>query len=226
MLDRVLAPLKVENLNWNREGLSLHANFFVDVGQRVALLGKSGSGKTTLLRLIAGLESMDKAQGKILLADLDIVPMSPQKRDIGLVSQDLALFSHLNVMENVVFGLRVRGVGRAEREKEASIWLDRVGLTPLANSPVERLSGGEKQRVAFIRALIWKPRLILLDEPFSALDPDLRTTVRDELVRLHAYWPAPLLLVTHDEQDLQAVATDRLYLRWEPTSGRREVQKG
>ena len=120
------------------------------------------------------------------------------------------MFPSLSVVENAFFGLRMRGVPKDQCEAEALIWLERVGLKSLATASVDTLSGGERQRVAFVRALIWKPRLMLLDEPFSALDTALRATLRHELVELHKLWPVPLLFVTHDQADFEAVATLQL----------------
>jgi ABC-type nitrate/sulfonate/bicarbonate transport system ATPase subunit len=113
----------------------------------------------------------------------------------------------MSVAENAAFGLRMRGVAKAERRAQALKWLERVGLADRADSAVHSLSGGEKQRVAFVRALIWKPRLLLLDEPFSALDAELRAGLRRELLSLLAEWPVPMILVTHDREDAEALAT-------------------
>jgi ABC-type Fe3+/spermidine/putrescine transport system ATPase subunit len=191
------------------QGFELRADFEVQPGERLAVLGRSGSGKTTLLRLIAGLESLapSRDQGTICLGAREITHVSPQSREIGYVFQDAALFESMSVLENAAFGLRMRGVGRSQRCETVLPWLERVGLRDRADHGVQRLSGGERQRVAFVRALVWKPRLLLLDEPFSALDHDLRQTLREELLRLHAAWPVPLIVVTHDREDVEALAT-------------------
>jgi len=225
LINLEIQPLHVQNIRKNIVDFELQAHFSVEVGQRVVLLGKSGSGKTTLLRIIAGLDSITPpdGSGKVLMGGRDITSLTPQERDIGYIFQDQALFTGMSVMDNVTFGLRIRKVSRIEREKEAMLWLERVGLSARAQSPVTHLSGGERQRVAFIRALIWKPRLLLLDEPFSALDPELRTVLRNELVDLHRLWPAPMLLVTHDELDIQSVATSTLKLDWDPRNNVRKV---
>lgn len=199
----------------------LKADFTVHSGERVAIQGRSGSGKTTLLRIIAGLEdfSQDIPGGEILLGGRKLTRLPTEKREIGLVFQDAALFPTLSVAENAAFGLKIRGVSRRDRLEQTMSWLRRVDLAELADAPVATLSGGEKQRVAFVRAILWKPRLLLLDEPFSALDPDARAALRSELVKLHELWPVPLILVTHDAADVQAVAT-RIIPYTEEDSGR------
>jgi ABC-type sugar transport system ATPase subunit len=222
-----LKPLRVENLIKSYDDFVLNAHFQVEVGERLALVGKSGGGKTTLLRLIAGLDSLQPptGSGRVFLGERDLTQTPPQNRQIGLVFQDQALFSHFNVLENVAFGLKVRGMPKKLREKEAKEWLMKAGLSEKANQAVSYLSGGEKQRVAFIRALIWHPQIVLLDEPFSALDPELRTSLRQELMELHRLWPAPLIIVTHDETDLHTLATGKLLLEWDQKSPVRTVKR-
>ncbi len=206
---------------------TLAADFSLAHGERAALVGKSGIGKTTLLRLIAGLEAPDS--GKIYLGNQEVTSWSPQKRRIGFVFQEPALFPSLDVLGNAIFGLLHHsgqpGCSRAEAEKVGMEWLEKVGLAERAHSPVGHLSGGEAQRLAFVRALIWKPQLILLDEPFSALDAELRQELRLELLRLHEQWPVPLLLVSHDAQDLEAIANVRLELKALPDSSERVVMR-
>lgn len=227
LVQRELSPLRIESLRKKMSDFTLMADFTIPVGERIALVGRSGSGKTTLLRIIAGLESLvsGRDEGKIFLGEKQITNLKPQQRQIGFVFQDHALFTGLNVMDNVTFGLRMRGVSKIERESRALDWLERVGLKDRIQYPIEKLSGGEKQRVALIRALIWKPKLLLLDEPFSALDSELKGVLRKELIELHRLWPAPILLVTHDETDIQAVATRRLSLEWNSHSAVRQVKK-
>jgi ABC-type Fe3+/spermidine/putrescine transport system ATPase subunit len=222
-----LADLRVENLVKKVADFTLQADFTVQVGERVGLLGKSGSGKTTLLRTLAGLESLrsDSDSGSIFLGKKEVTTLPSQAREMGFVFQDLALFSSLSVLENVTFGLRMKNVKKTEREALGISWLERVGLQSKANSSVLHLSGGEKQRVAFIRALIWKPKLILLDEPFTALDPHLRSDLHKQLIELHQLWPAPLILVTHDPFDLRQIATDQMNLTWDPNFPIRRVSR-
>jgi len=209
-----LPSLQVENLTKQVGDFILDAHFTVAAGERAILLGPSGSGKTTLLRILAGLEPLCPPRdcGKIRLGDTEITHLPPQERDIAFVFQDATLFPAMNVLENVTFALKMRGISAEERGAQADHWLEKVDLKAKKYSGVTHLSGGEKQRVAFVRALIWKPRLILLDEPFSALDTQLRELLRKELLDLHKLWPAPLVLVTHDRADIQAVGTVKLSL--------------
>lgn len=197
------------------------ADLKVSPGERLGLVGPSGAGKTVLLRTIAGLESFD--EGQVRMGSRDWANVPAHQRDVGFVFQDQVLFPSMNVGENVAFGLRMRGVKREVREGEALSWLERVGLRNRARSSVETLSGGERQRVAFVRALIFKPRLILLDEPFSALDSSARESLSAELLRLHSYWPAPLIVVSHGAIDLEKLATRRLQIHMEGGGALRRV---
>jgi ABC-type sugar transport system ATPase subunit len=209
------AGLRIENLRKrvldSSGDFTLAADFSLGQGERAALIGKSGIGKTTLLRLVAGLEPLDS--GRVWIGGHDVTAWAPQKRRVGFVFQEAALFPSLDVLGNVIFGLSQQGVPRSEAEKQGLEWLEKVELLDKARSSIGTLSGGEAQRVAFARALIWKPQLILLDEPFSALDAELRQGLRLQLLRLHEQWPVPLLLVSHDAQDLEAIANVRLTLR-------------
>ncbi|MDB4887529.1 MAG: transporter related protein [Gemmatimonadetes bacterium] len=177
-------------------------------GELVALVGASGSGKTTTLRIAAGYEAPDR--GRVLTADergsRDITHEPPQRRGFGMVFQHYALFPHMRVEENVAFGLEARGVGKAERLARARESLAGVGLGDKAARPVQALSGGEQQRVALARALVIAPRVLLLDEPLSNLDPTLRQTMRDELRLTLRRSGVTALFVTHDQEDAFAVA--------------------
>jgi len=213
--------LKVSGLSKRIANFELQASFALGRAERMVIQAASGSGKTSLLRMLAGLETADR--GSIVLGGRDITRMAPPGRGIGVVFQDAALFGSMSVAENVAFGLRMRGVGKGRRREEALQWLARVGMKAQADLSVDRLSGGEKQRVAFARALIWKPRLLLLDEPFSALDTELRQGLRRELLELLRDWPVPMILVSHDREDAEALAT----CRWsivENTAGFRKLQ--
>jgi ABC-type Fe3+/spermidine/putrescine transport system ATPase subunit len=180
----------------------------ISAGELVALVGASGSGKTTTLRIAAGYETPDR--GRVLVADgaqqRDITREPPQRRGFGMVFQHYALFPHMRVEENVAFGLEARGVKRAERLTRARAALDGVGLGGKAARPVQALSGGEQQRVALARALVIEPRVLLLDEPLSNLDPTLRQTMRDELRATLVRSGVTALFVTHDQEDAFAVA--------------------
>ncbi len=178
-------------------------------GKVLALLGPSGAGKSTILRLIAGLEPVDA--GEIRLGDAIVsapgARLPAEARRVGMVFQDFALFPHLTVGENVAFGLDK--LARPERERQALRWLDRVGLKHRAHAYPHELSGGEQQRVALARALAPKPRAVLLDEPFSGLDPVQRAELRE--VTLGALADTTTLFVTHDAEEALLVA-DRLVI--------------
>jgi ABC-type Fe3+/spermidine/putrescine transport system ATPase subunit len=184
-------------------------SFDVAPGELVALIGASGSGKTTTLRMVAGYEMPDA--GRVELDGRDITRLPPQRRDFGMVFQHYALFPHMTVGENVAFGLEARGVGRAERRARAARALANVGLQGATGRPVQSLSGGEQQRVALARALVIEPRVLLLDEPLSNLDPTLRRTTREELRATLHRLGVTALFVTHDQEDAFAVA-DRVAL--------------
>ncbi len=178
-------------------------------GKVLALLGPSGSGKSTILRLIAGLEPVDAGEirfgDELVSAPHHTVPA--EARRVGMVFQDFALFPHLSIGENVAFGLHAHA--RADREARALHWLERVGLKRRAHAYPHELSGGEQQRVALARALAPKPRAVLLDEPFSGLDPVLRAELREVTLAALAEARATAVFVTHDAEEALLVA-DRL----------------
>ena len=175
----------------------------VDAGQTVALLGASGSGKSTLLAMLAGLESPDA--GQVRLDGQDITRWPPERRRFALMFQDFALFPHLSVQDNVAFALIEQRMPKAAARQQAVAMLARFGLADRALSRVTQLSGGEQQRVALARALMSGPRLLLLDEPFSALDTDLRLHLRGEFARHIAEAGMGCVLVTHDEAEARAM---------------------
>jgi ABC-type Fe3+/spermidine/putrescine transport system ATPase subunit len=178
-------------------------------GELLALIGASGSGKTTTLRMIAGHEMPD--EGRVVLDGRDITALPPRQRDFGMVFQHYALFPHMTVGENVAFGLEARRVPKAERRERAERSLANVGLGGAAPRQVQSLSGGEQQRVALARALIIEPKVLLLDEPLSNLDPTLRRATRDELRSMLHRVGVTAVFVTHDQEDAFAVA-DRIAL--------------
>ena len=186
-----------------------HVTLSVAEGELLALVGASGSGKTTTLRIAAGYEPAD--EGRVELDGRDITRLPPQKRDFGMVFQHYALFPHLSVEDNVAFGLEARGVGRSDRITRARGALAGVGLSGAGRRPIQSLSGGEQQRVAVARALVIEPRVLLLDEPLSNLDPTLRQAMRDELRSILRRQRVTALFVTHDQEDAFAIA-DRVAL--------------
>ncbi len=171
----------------------------VRAGEMLAILGPSGCGKSTLLRIVAGL--LEKDGGSVRIAGKDVDGVPARDRGIGFVFQDYALFPRMTVRENVAFGLRVRGTGAAERNAGADAMLDLVGLSEEADRPVDRLSGGQRQRVALARALAVSPRLLLLDEPLSALDIKVRERLRREIASVQKKVGITTLVVTHDQQE-------------------------
>ncbi len=176
----------------------------IEPGELMALIGASGSGKTTTLRMVAGYETPNG--GRIFLDGRDITALPPQRRDFGMVFQHYALFPHMSVGENVAFGLEARGIRRAERRARAERALANVGLEGAVKRQVQSLSGGEQQRVALARALVIEPRVLLLDEPLSNLDPTLRRSTREELRATLRRLGVTSLFVTHDQEDAFAVA--------------------
>jgi molybdate transport system ATP-binding protein len=193
--------------------LQLEVELAVGTGELVVLLGPNGAGKTTLLRALAGLVALDRGRvvvdGTVLEDTAAGAWVPTERRPIGFVFQDYLLFPHLSALENVAFGLRARGLGRAEARRRAAAWLDRVGLAGHAGARPRALSGGQAQRVALARAMVSEPRLLLLDEPLAALDAATRTEVRRDLRRHLASFAGTRLLVTHDPLEAMALA-DRL----------------
>lgn len=193
--------------------LSLDVSLAVAPGETLAVLGPNGAGKSTLLQVVAGLRPLD--HGRVVLDDRVLdepaagawVP--PEARSVGLVFQDLLLFPHLDVLDNVAFGLRAQGRGRDEARRRAGDWLARLELTGLRAALPARLSGGEAQRVALARALAAGPAALLLDEPLSALDADVRGVVRRTLREHLSSHRGPRIVVTHDPLDA-AVLADRV----------------
>ncbi|MCX7680976.1 MAG: ABC transporter ATP-binding protein [Anaerolineae bacterium] len=184
-------------------------SFSMESGEVIAILGPSGCGKTTLLRLIAGLERPDT--GQVLLNGVDITDTPPHRRDFGLMFQDYALFPHKDVFGNVAFGLRMRGLSRAQVAGRVAEALELVGLKGFEHRDVNRLSGGERQRVALARSLAPRPRLLMLDEPLGALDRTLRERLLEELSVILRQAGVTAIVVTHDQEEAFALA-DRVIL--------------
>ncbi|WP_138997369.1 sulfate/molybdate ABC transporter ATP-binding protein [Rhodococcus zopfii] len=176
-------------------------------GSLTALLGPSGSGKSTLLRSIAGLETLDA--GTVHIAGKDVTEVTPQKRDIGFVFQHYAAFKHMTVRENVAFGLKIRKRPKGEIDKKVGELLEIVGLDGFQQRYPAQLSGGQRQRMALARALAVDPQVLLLDEPFGALDAKVRADLRTWLRRLHDEVHVTTVLVTHDQEEALDIA-DRI----------------
>ncbi len=187
-------------------------SFEVPSGQLVALLGPSGSGKSTILRIIAGLEAADS--GEVELTGEDATNLSVQNRGVGFVFQHYALFRHMTIRQNIAFGLDVRGVPKKESRQQVDELLELVQLRGYADRYPSQLSGGQRQRVALARALAPRPKVLLLDEPFGALDSKVRDELRTWLRRLHDEVHVTSLFVTHDQQEAFEVSDQVVVLNY------------
>ena len=196
----------------------------VESGSLTALLGPSGSGKSTLLRVIAGLEDPDA--GEVFISGEEATTVSPQKRGVGFVFQHYAAFKHMTVWNNVAFGLKIRKRPKAEINARVSELLDLVQLSGLAKRYPAQLSGGQRQRMALARALAVEPKVLLLDEPFGALDARVRKELRVWLRRLHDEVHVTTIFVTHDQEEAMEIA-DQIVLmnegRVEQIGGARDL---
>ena len=198
--------VSVQHLQKNYAGTTVFSDINCEIrkGEFVTLLGPSGCGKSTLLRCIAGLTPVDG--GKILLDGQDIVPLSPQKRGIGMVFQSYALFPNMTVEQNVAFGLRMQKVGAEDSRKRVQEALQLVELNDFASRYPHQLSGGQCQRVALARSLAKRPKLLLLDEPMGALDKKLRSQMQLELVEIIERVGVTCVMVTHDQEEAMTMA--------------------
>jgi putative spermidine/putrescine transport system ATP-binding protein len=203
--------VKVENLQkrFTDTPVFKDINFTIEQGEFITLLGPSGCGKSTLLRCIAGLTAVDS--GKILLQGRDLVPLSPQQRDIGMVFQSYALFPNMTVQQNVAFGLRMKKVKGEESARRVAEVLKLVELDTFANRYPHQLSGGQNQRVALARSLVTRPSLLLLDEPLSALDARIRKHLREQIRAIQQELGLTTIFVTHDQEEA-LVMSDRIFL--------------
>ena len=217
MGDRDEVYFQARNLRktWQSEEQRLQVDFSLDLqaGEMVALLGPSGCGKSTVLRLIAGLLTPDVEDGQespvLRLEGRSLLPVPPGKRQIGMVFQQPSLFPHLRTDDNVAYGLRCQGMGRAESRRQAMALLEGFGMKDFARRRPESLSGGEAQRVSLARTLIVRPKLILFDEPLSALDAPLRRRLAQDIRRMQEEFGFAGIFVTHDIEEAQLVA-DRI----------------
>jgi putrescine transport system ATP-binding protein len=182
------------------DGLSLD----IAAGEFFALLGPSGCGKTTLLRMLAGFETPD--EGRILLGGRDIAPVLPHERPVNMMFQNYALFPHLNVRDNIAFGLKRAGLPRAEIDSRVAEMVALVKLEGMERRKPDQLSGGQKQRVALARSLARRPRILLLDEPLAALDKKLRESTQAELMELQRRLGMTFIIVTHDQEEAMTMA--------------------
>lgn len=203
--------LSIEHLqkNYGSTPIFSDINCAIEPGEFITLLGPSGCGKSTLLRCIAGLTSV--SGGSILLEGQDLVPMTPQQRGIGMVFQSYALFPNLTVEKNVAFGLRMQGVAGPEAQRRVGEALEMVELQTFAQRYPQQLSGGQCQRVALARSLVTRPRLLLLDEPLSALDARIRKLLREQIRSIQRELGLTTIFVTHDQEEALTMS-DRIFL--------------
>ena len=183
----------------------------IEPGEFIVLVGPSGCGKSTVLRMIAGLEEV--SSGRIFLGDADVTNELPQRRDVAMVFQSYALYPRMTVKKNMAFGLRMRGVGRAERDQRVAAVARTLGLDHLLERRPAALSGGQRQRVAMGRAIVREPRVFLMDEPLSNLDAKLRVTVRAQLTLLHQRLGVTTVYVTHDQVEAMTLGQRVAVLR-------------
>ena len=199
--------LSMLNKNFGDVTAVENLNLEIPQGEFFSMLGPSGSGKTTVLRIIAGFETA--SSGKVFLEGADVTDLAPFDRDVNTVFQDYALFPHMSIQHNVEYGLRARKIPKAERAKLASEAIESVKLTHLADRLPHQLSGGQRQRIALARALVLRPKVLLLDEPLGALDKQLREEMQVELKRIQREAGITFVFVTHDQEEAMRMS-DRI----------------
>lgn len=206
-----MSYLSIQNLHKRYGDTAIFSDINCEIakGEFITLLGPSGCGKSTLLRCIAGLTGVNG--GQILLDGEDLVPVAPQKRGIGMVFQSYALFPNMTVQQNVAFGLRMQKVKGSEAEQRVKQVLELVELNDFAGRYPQQLSGGQCQRVALARSLVTRPRLLLLDEPLSALDARIRKHLREQIRSIQQELGLTTIFVTHDQEEA-LVMSDRIFL--------------
>ena len=204
--------IRLEDLSLKLPGFSLeNISLRVEEGEFFALIGPTGSGKTLILESIAGL--MKPGSGRIFIDGREVTNLDPERRGVGIVYQDHALFPHLDVMKNITYGLRYLKNGAGPARREVLELCERLGISHLLERGVANLSGGEKQRVSLARALSVKPKVLLLDEPLSALDPNFRGEIRDMLADLHRDTGLTCLMVSHDFSEVRSLAERAAVIR-------------
>jgi multiple sugar transport system ATP-binding protein len=201
-----MARVSLKNIGKNFGATSIidDLNLEISDGEFVVLVGASGCGKSTTLRMIAGLEST--SAGQIMIGDKDVTELGPGQRNCAMVFQNYALYPHMTVAENISFGLRLRGMSKADIETTVKHAAETLGLTPLLDRYPKALSGGQRQRVAIGRAIVRKPDVFLFDEPLSNLDAKLRIEMRTEIKELHGRLGTTIVYVTHDQVEAMTMA--------------------
>ena len=210
-----MIELRDVTLRYDAEEILKDFSLEITPGERLVILGASGSGKTSILRLIAGFVA--PTEGEVLLdgtiiAKAGKILLPPHAREVGMVFQDLALWPHMNVEENIAFGLKVRKIPRKTRTEKVREMLRLVGLEGYEKRRIDQLSGGQQQRIALTRALALSPKVLLMDEPLSSLDPTLNRRLRKEIVRLHELLGFTLVYVTHSAEEAEEIGERKIVL--------------
>ena len=201
-----MSYFSIKNLHKKWPTTDVSFDYECNKGEMTCVLGPSGSGKSTILNIIAGLEKNDDDSLEIILDGSRIDKLAPQKRGVGMVFQSGALFNHMNVVNNVAYGLISQGMKKKQALQKASAFLPEFGLEGFEKRMPQTLSGGERQRVALARTLITEPKLVLLDEPLSALDADLRARLAQQIREWQKSIGFTAIMVTHDENEAKTVA--------------------